>query len=184
MPFLLLNPCLCRKRWLFLNSSAASRSFCCACAASSAGSSLHPPSFQPRPGVSRDTGTRERDRLSPALLPQTMRAQPPLRAGAPFAKCRGCWLLPALSCVCLGTTFSGRELPSLPVAQGRPTSGTWPPWGHRGHWSGLPCPPPGDPPDPGMDPTSLMFPALSARVFTSSATWETQDRKYPLHEVF
>ena len=39
-------------------------------------------------------------------------------------------------------------------------------------WSGLPCPPPGDLPDPGMEHTSLMSPALAGGFFTSSATWE------------
>ena len=29
----------------------------------------------------------------------------------------------------------------------------------QGYWSGLPCPPPGDLPDPGIKPASLMFPA-------------------------
>ena len=29
------------------------------------------------------------------------------------------------------------------------------------YWSGLPCPPPGDLPDPGIEPTSLMSPALA-----------------------
>ena len=38
------------------------------------------------------------------------------------------------------------------------------------YWSGLPCPPPGDLPDPGIEPTSLMFPALAGRFFTTSAT--------------
>ena len=28
------------------------------------------------------------------------------------------------------------------------------------HWSGFPCPPPGDLPDPGIEPTSLVVPAL------------------------
>ena len=40
------------------------------------------------------------------------------------------------------------------------------------YWSGLPCPPPGDLPNPGVKPTSLMSPALEGRFFTSSATWE------------
>ena len=31
----------------------------------------------------------------------------------------------------------------------------------------LPFPSPGDLPDPGMEPTSLMFPALAGRFFTS-----------------
>ena len=29
------------------------------------------------------------------------------------------------------------------------------------YWSGLPCPPPGDLPDPGTEPMSLMYPALA-----------------------
>ena len=37
------------------------------------------------------------------------------------------------------------------------------------YWSGLPCSPPGDLPDPGIEPTSLMSPALAGRFFTSSA---------------
>ena len=39
-------------------------------------------------------------------------------------------------------------------------------------WSGLPCPPPGDLPNPGIEPTSLMSPALASMFFTTSATWE------------
>ena len=38
--------------------------------------------------------------------------------------------------------------------------------------SGLPFPPPGDLPDPGMEPMSLASPALSDGVFTTSTTWE------------
>ena len=39
------------------------------------------------------------------------------------------------------------------------------------YWSGLPCPPPGDLPDSGIEPASLMSPALAGRFFTTSATW-------------
>ena len=38
--------------------------------------------------------------------------------------------------------------------------------------SGLPCTPPGDLPNPGIEPTSLKSPALAGRFFTTSATWE------------
>ena len=41
-------------------------------------------------------------------------------------------------------------------------------------WSGLPCLPPGDLPDPGIEPMSLISPALVGRFFTTSATWEAQ----------
>ena len=40
------------------------------------------------------------------------------------------------------------------------------------YWSGLPCPPPGDLPDPGMEPESLMSPVLVGWYFITSATWE------------
>ena len=40
------------------------------------------------------------------------------------------------------------------------------------YWSGLPCPPPGDLPNSGIEPVSLMTPALAGRFFTTSTTWE------------
>ena len=40
------------------------------------------------------------------------------------------------------------------------------------YWSGLPCPPPGDLPDPEIEHASLMSSALAVRLFTTSATWE------------
>ena len=40
------------------------------------------------------------------------------------------------------------------------------------YWSGLPFSPPGDLPDPGIEPVSLMSPALAGGFFTTSATWE------------
>ena len=43
------------------------------------------------------------------------------------------------------------------------------------YWSGLPCLPPGDLPNPGIEPMSLMSPALAGRFFTTSATWEAHN---------
>ena len=40
------------------------------------------------------------------------------------------------------------------------------------YWSGLPCPPPGDFPDLGIEPASLRSPALAARFFNTSTTWK------------
>ena len=40
------------------------------------------------------------------------------------------------------------------------------------YWSGLPCPPPGDLPDPEIELESLMSPALAGGFFTTSATWK------------
>ena len=42
------------------------------------------------------------------------------------------------------------------------------------YWSGLPHLPPGDLPDPGIKPMSLMSPTLAGRFFTANATWEAQ----------
>ena len=39
-------------------------------------------------------------------------------------------------------------------------------------WNGFSFPPPGDLPNPGMEPLSLRAPALAGRFFTASATWE------------
>ena len=41
----------------------------------------------------------------------------------------------------------------------------------QAYWSGWPCPPPGDLPDPGIDLTSLASSALGGRSFTTGATW-------------
>ena len=46
------------------------------------------------------------------------------------------------------------------------------------YWSGLPCPPPGDLPDSGIKPVSLVSLALAGRFFTTSATWEAQNQGY------
>ena len=40
------------------------------------------------------------------------------------------------------------------------------------YWSGLPCSPPGDIPDPRIKPMFLRSPALAGRIFTTSATRE------------
>ena len=41
------------------------------------------------------------------------------------------------------------------------------------YWSGLPCPSPGDLPDPGIEPVTLGSSALAGEFFNASATWET-----------
>ena len=40
------------------------------------------------------------------------------------------------------------------------------------YWNGLPCSPPGDLPDPGIEPMSIISPAFAGRFFTTSTTWE------------
>jgi len=46
------------------------------------------------------------------------------------------------------------------------------------YWSRLPCHPPGDLPDPGIEFASLISPALAGGFFTTSATWEAHQSHY------
>jgi len=46
------------------------------------------------------------------------------------------------------------------------------------YWSGLPCPPPEDLPNPGIKTASLTSPALIGKFFTTSATWEAHVNIY------
>ena len=43
------------------------------------------------------------------------------------------------------------------------------------YWSGLPCPPPGDPPNPRTEPWSLMSPALAGEFFTTNTTCTSKE---------
>ena len=53
------------------------------------------------------------------------------------------------------------------------------------YWSGLLCPPPGDLPNPGIEPVSLMSPALAGRFFTTSMPWESPvDPLLPSSSIF
>ena len=47
------------------------------------------------------------------------------------------------------------------------------------YWSGLSFSSPGDLPDPGIEPSSTMSPALAGGFFTTSTTWQ----KYVNHEL-
>ena len=44
----------------------------------------------------------------------------------------------------------------------------------QAYWSGVPFPPPGHLPDPGIKPASLMSPALAGLFFTTSTAWEAE----------
>ena len=65
------------------------------------------------------------------------------------------------SCLTLATLWT--------VAHQAPLS-----WGfsRQEYWSGLPFPPPGDLPHPGIEPLSQASPALTGRFLTTSTTWE------------
>ena len=48
---------------------------------------------------------------------------------------------------------------------------------HQEYWRGLPCPPPGDLPNPGIKPVFLVSPTLAGKFFTTSNTWEALKNK-------
>ena len=51
------------------------------------------------------------------------------------------------------------------------------------YWNGLPLPLPGDLPNPGIEPASLVSPALAGRFLTANATWKAKMRKKILWKV-
>ena len=86
-----------------------------------------------------------------------------------------CTLVPekAHECVFMPSRFSRVRLFATPwtVAHQAPLSMRF---SRQEYWSGLPCPPPRDLPDPGMGPASLTSAALAGGLFTTSAPWEQQ----------
>ena len=61
--------------------------------------------------------------------------------------------------------------PPWTVAQQTPLSMEF---SRQEYWNGLPFPPLGDLPDPGIKPASLASPALAGGFFTTSTTWEAR----------
>ena len=54
------------------------------------------------------------------------------------------------------------------------------------YWSGLPCLPPGDLPDPWIEPMCLVSPALAGEFFAATTTWEgpwLTDFPFSLYEL-
>ena len=74
-------------------------------------------------------------------------------------------------CVCTHCHFSHLRLFATPwtIAGLAPLSMEF---SRPEYWNGLPCPPPGDLPNSGIEPRSHTRPALAGRFFTTSATWE------------
>ena len=72
-------------------------------------------------------------------------------------------------CVCVLSRFSHVQLSVTiwTVAHQAPLSMEF---SRQEYWSGLPCPPPGDLPNPGIEPKSLMSPALAGGFFTTGTT--------------
>ena len=73
-------------------------------------------------------------------------------------------------CVCqVASIVSDSLRPLKTVAHQAPLSMGF---SRQDYWSGLPCPLPGDLPDPGIEPGSCTFPTLAGALFTTSATSE------------
>ena len=49
------------------------------------------------------------------------------------------------------------------------------------YWSGLPCPPPGDLPDPGIESVSLKPLEFAGGYFTTSSTWKAHSTSLCVH---
>ena len=73
-----------------------------------------------------------------------------------------------MTCACVLSHFSRVQLcvtlwtvaRQVPLSKG---------FSRQEYWSGLPCPPPGDLPDPGIEPES---PTLVGGFFITGTTWE------------
>ena len=75
------------------------------------------------------------------------------------------------ACECVHQVASGISDSAIPwiVASQAPLSMGF---SRQKYWRGLPCPSPGDVPDPGIEPRFLMSPEFADGFFTTNATWE------------
>ena len=119
-----------------------------------------PPRDLPDPGI---------EPRSPAFQPDSLPTEPP----------GNLLYFPVLCniCKCVLSHFSYVQLFVTPgtVAQQALLSIKF---SRQEYWSGLPCPPPRDLPDPGIEPRSFMSPAVAGGFFTTSTTWEA------LHNIY
>ena len=79
-------------------------------------------------------------------------------------------------CVHASSVMSDSFVTPWTVAHQAPLSMGFP---RQEYWSGLPCPPPGDLPNPGIEPASLASPALAGGFFTNWATREVPQGLQP-----
>ena len=81
------------------------------------------------------------------------------------------WAIGKYVCVCVFSHFSHvRLFVTLRIAAYQaPLSMAF---SRQEYWSALPCPPPGDLPDPGIEPKSPMSASLAGRLLTTSTSWE------------
>ena len=81
----------------------------------------------------------------------------------------------SVPCACVLSRFC-RATPRTTAHQASPSMG----FSSQEHWSVLPCPSPGDRPNPGIEPASLKSCALANRFFTTGTAWEARPKKTPL----
>ena len=83
-------------------------------------------------------------------------------------------------CVCVFCLLSCVRFFETPwtVARQAPLSIQFP---RREYWSALPCPTPGDLPDPGIKPVSLASPALASGFLTTSTTQLARNQRGKAH---
>ena len=81
------------------------------------------------------------------------------------------WIHIASVCACVLSCFTCVQLFATPwtIARQAPLSTGF---SRQEHWSALPCPRPGDLPDPWIEPAPVKTPVLVGRFFTTSITWE------------
>ena len=110
----------------------------------------------PPPGDLPDPGIEHR---SPTLQADTLTSEPPDKNSYFFNS--GAYVLSCFSCVwlCYGLYIAHQP----PLSMG---------FSRQEYWSGLPCPPPEDLPNPETEPTSLSSPALVDRFYVTSTTWK------------
>ena len=116
--------------------------------------------------------------ISCSMIPSSPSGESGVRGGQSFSKTHftesmitDAKCLAQCVCVCVLTRFSRVWLFVIPwtVDHQAPLSMGF---SRQEYWSGLPYPPQGDLPNPGIEPASLMSPTLADRFFTTRAIWE------------
>ena len=115
------------------------------------------------------------DQISRSVMSDSLQPHESQHARPPCGQCKIVSL-----CACVLSCFS-----RVPLCANLWTTAHQAPlsmgFSRQEYWSGLPCPPLGNLPDPEIKLLSLMPPALAGVFFTPSATWEAQNS--PWHTV-
>ena len=94
-------------------------------------------------------------------------SQPRDQIQVPQVSCHGRWVL--YHCVFYVASVMSNSLQPYGLAHQAPLSMGF---SKQEYWSGLPCLPPEDLPNPGIEPAPLRSSALAGIFFTASTTWE------------